>query len=95
MQPQHFKSRSLRQVKVRTPSGKVNVHYEKRKPKVAKCAICGKPLKGVPREIPSRMRKLSKTEKRPERPFGGYICSECLRKIMKDEIREKLEEVRE
>ena len=63
------KSRSLRRVYVRTPGGKTVIHYRKRKPSKAKCAICKKPLHGVPRERPAELRKLSKTEKRPSRPY--------------------------
>ena len=80
------RSRSLRRVKVRLPSGKVKIRYEKRKPKQAKCAICGKPLHGVPRET----RNLAKTKKRPERPYGGYLCSRCMREVIKQKIFEKV-----
>ena len=84
-----FKSRSFRRVKKRTPSGKVKVIYTRRKPKKARCAICGKELHGVPRELPAELRKYAKTEKRPERPYGGYICASCLRKLMKEKARTK------
>ena len=33
------------------------------------------------------IRKLAKTERRPERPFGGVLCSECMRKIEKLRVR--------
>ncbi len=78
-----YRSRSWRRVQVRTPGGKTVTHYERRKPKAARCAICGKPLNGVPRGRPVEIRKLSKTERRPERPYGGYICPSCLRKLYK------------
>ncbi|MBV1767120.1 MAG: 50S ribosomal protein L34e, partial [Methanobacterium sp.] len=29
----------------------------------------------------------SKTKKRPNRPYGGYLCSECARKHFKKEAR--------
>jgi len=78
-----YRSRSRRRVYKRTPGGRTVVHYEKRKPKAARCAICGKPLGGVPRERPVELRKLAKTERRPERPYGGHICPSCLRKLYK------------
>jgi len=81
------KSRSLRRVYVRTPGGKTVIHYRKRKPSKAKCAICKKPLHGVPRERPTKLRKLSKTEKRPSRPYGGYLCAKCLREVIKEKAR--------
>lgn len=83
------RSRTFRRVKKRTPGSRVVTHYELRKPKIARCARCGKPLKGVPRERPAKMRKLPKTKKRPERPYGGYLCSSCMRELMKQKIRGK------
>ena len=31
--------------------------------------------------------KLAKSQKRPNRPFGGYLCPKCARKHFKDEAR--------
>ena len=73
--------------KKRTPTGKVKIVVERKKPKIAKCAICGSPLHGVPREIPSRMRKLPLSKKRPNRPFGGYLCSKCMREFFRERVR--------
>lgn len=74
------KSRSLRRVKVVTPGNKNVTHYRPRKPKAGGCAGCGDTLKGVPRERPYKMKTMAKTEKRPERPYGGVLCSACMRK---------------
>ena len=78
-----YRSRSRRRVYKRTPGGRTVVHYEKRKPGVARCAVCGRPLGGVPRGRPVELRNMAKTEKRPERPYGGQICPSCLRKLYK------------
>ncbi len=75
-----------RKKKVKTPSDKVVVRVVRKKPKIAKCAVCGKPLHGVPREIPSRLRKLAKSEKKPNRPYGGYLCPKCMRNVMKERV---------
>ncbi|MBU1204992.1 MAG: 50S ribosomal protein L34e, partial [Nanoarchaeota archaeon] len=45
-----YKSRSLRRVYTKLPGSKVVVHYKKRKPSKAECAVCGAQLQGVPRE---------------------------------------------
>ncbi|MCD6488154.1 MAG: 50S ribosomal protein L34e [Desulfurococcales archaeon] len=82
-----LRTRSKRRVYRRTPGGRVVIHYRKRRPGPARCALCGRPLNGVPRLVPSMLRKLAKTEKRPERPFGGYLCPQCLRKQLKEAIR--------
>lgn len=75
-----IKSRSMRRVAVKLPGNRVRVHYRKRKPDRAICAECGAKLNGVPRERPYKMSNMPKTKKRPERPFGGYLCTRCMRK---------------
>ncbi|BEP17510.1 50S ribosomal protein L34e [Pyrofollis japonicus] len=86
----HHRTRSLRKIHVRLPGGETAVHYEKRRPSPARCAICGRPLSGVPRLRPVELRRLPKTAKRPERIFGGVICHECLEKLLKRSIRGQL-----
>lgn len=71
----------------RTPRGRVSVFYRPKKPAAAHCAICGMKLQGVPRGSPSQMAKLSKTEKRPERVFGGVLCHACVEDLLKERIR--------
>ncbi len=81
------KSRSLRRVFRKTPGGKVVLHYKKRKPKLARCGSCGAVLKGVVKARPSKLKNMPKTKKRPERPYGGVLCSKCLRKLMIEKAR--------
>ncbi len=82
------KSRTFSKTQVRTPGGRVVTQYKKPKPAQAKCAMCGTPLKGVPRALPSKMQNMAKTKKRPERPYGGVLCSACMRKKMKATARQ-------
>lgn len=79
------KSRTYRRKHVRTPSGTV-LHYIKRKPKIAHCAICKKPLHGIPRGRPYQIKKITKTRRRPERPYPN-LCSKCMREKIKEELR--------
>ena len=81
-----LRSRSLRRVYRRSPGGEVRVLYERRKPGPARCAVCGKPLNGVPRLRPAQLRRLSKTAKRPERPYGGVLCHKCLETLLRKAI---------
>lgn len=74
-------------IKKRTAAGKVVVRKGRRRPGIARCAGCGKPLHGVPARIPSMMRKLAKTQKRPSRPYGGYYCSECMRAVFREKAK--------
>ncbi|PIN80746.1 50S ribosomal protein L34e [Candidatus Woesearchaeota archaeon CG10_big_fil_rev_8_21_14_0_10_30_7] len=73
------KSRTYKRVKIRTPGGTVKIHFRKRAPAKAKCGVCKQELHGVPRKRPFQMRALPKTKKRPERPYGGVLCSKCMR----------------
>jgi len=81
-----LRTRSKRRLSVRIPGGRTVLHYRKPKSKKARCAICGRPLHGVPRLRPVELRKLPKTKKRPERPYGGYLCPSCLAKLLKASI---------
>ncbi|MCE4601244.1 MAG: 50S ribosomal protein L34e [Desulfurococcales archaeon] len=81
-----YRSRSLRRAKKRTPGGRTVIRYEKRKPGPARCARCGRPLAGVPRLRPSVLGKFSKSSKRPERPYGGVLCPNCLAELLRESI---------
>ncbi len=73
------KSRTFRRVYVKTPGGKTVLHYRRRKPAKAQCGNCGALLKGVPQARVYKMRNMPKTMKRPERPYGGVLCTRCMR----------------
>lgn len=81
------KSRTFRRVYVKTPGNRTVLHYERRKPNSAKCGNCGAILKGVPRALGYRMQNLPKTAKRPQRPFGGVLCSRCMRTKIVEQAR--------
>ncbi len=85
-----YRSRSWRKVKKTTPRGELVVHYEKRRPGKARCAICGKELHGVPTLRPYRLSKLAKTMKRPERIYGGVVCPTCLARGLREAVRASL-----
>ena len=77
----------MKKVKVRAPSGKITIHQRKEKPKVAKCANCKSPLHGMPRLLSNEFRKLSGSERRPDRPYGGHLCSDCTRDTFREQVR--------
>ena len=81
------RSRTYRRVYVKLPGGKTAMHYRRRKPGKAVCSRCEKVLAGVPRERPYIMRKMAKTAKRPSRPYGGVLCSSCMRLMLKEKAR--------
>ncbi len=84
-----YRSRSLRRVYRRTPGGRTVLRFEKRRPGPARCARCGRILHGVPRLRPVELRKLPKRARRPERPYGGYLCPSCLSKLIKEAVRKQ------
>jgi len=81
-----LRSRSRRRVWKRVPGGEVKVFYERSYVYEAYCAICGRPLGGVPRNL-KIIRGGPKSAKRPERPYGGVLCSSCLATAIKISIR--------
>lgn len=81
------KSGTFRKVFKRTPGAKSVVHYELRNPKPHKCAQCGQVLPGIPRLRPTEMKNTPKTMKRPERPYGGYLCNSCVKRRIIQETR--------
>ncbi|MBI4441172.1 50S ribosomal protein L34e [Candidatus Woesearchaeota archaeon] len=74
------KSRSKRRIMRRTPGGRNVVHLKPRKQSKAHCAVCRQALKGV-------AQKGAASEKRPSRPYGGYLCSACVRQMMIERAR--------
>lgn len=78
------RSRSLRRIKLKMPSGKFKTVYTKRKSKPARCAICKKPLHGTVRGLPFKIKRLARTKRRPERPYAGNLCSKCMRLVIKE-----------
>jgi large subunit ribosomal protein L34e len=82
-----YRSKTLRKVFRKTPGGRVSLLYKKRKPQKGKCAKCGALLHGVARAIPTRMSNIPKSKKRPTRPFGGNLCSKCMRFNIKAKTR--------
>jgi large subunit ribosomal protein L34e len=79
------KSKSKRKVFVRVIS-QTKIHYKQRKPNKKICGNCGKVLHGVPHLTQTKFKNLPKTKKRPERPYGGVLCSACMRKKLAEAI---------
>jgi len=81
------KSRTFNRVKRRTVS-KLVTSYNKKKPQKSRCGGCGVVLKGFATNSPSKVGKQAKTQRRPERPYGGVLCSKCSREIFKKRARQ-------
>lgn len=79
---------TFRKIFVRTPGAKNKLHYRLRKPSKAVCSSCHSKLLGVLHGRPIKFKKASKTSKRPERKYGGTLCSKCSRAKIKQSARE-------
>ena len=80
------KSRTFSRVKKRAISRLVT-HYNKKKPAKSHCGTCGTVLSGVALNHVT-IKKLSKTQRRPQRPFGGVLCARCSRETLKKRARQ-------
>lgn len=73
---------SARVVQRKTPGGRTAIHYNRKKPAKPQCALCGTYLQGMPRGDRTAIRKMAKSKRTPERPYGGQLCSACTRYII-------------
>jgi large subunit ribosomal protein L34e len=64
---------------VRTPSGRLVWRPVEFKRGEAKCAWCHGELHGTLALPKTEMRGIPKSSRRPERPYGGYLCPKCLK----------------
>lgn len=65
-----------------TPGGLTKIAYHRRKHIKHHCSMCNAVLSGMP----TVSKSLSKSEKVPNRPFGGVYCSACTRKFLRSKI---------
>ena len=62
-------------------------HYNEKRTGAAVCASCDKLLGGVPRPAKGKMGSIPRSSRKPNRPFGGYLCLACSRKAIKAKAR--------
>jgi len=82
-----LRTRSKKRHLLRLPGGRVKTRFKREKVNVLRCSRCGGILHGGSRLIPSKLGKLSASEKRVERIFGGHLCHSCLREVLKTSVR--------
>lgn len=75
--------RRAKKLKVRVPSGRTVIRRGKKKPGYARCAICGGKINGMPRKKPNELKNMPKSKRVPNRPYGGYLCTRCMRETLK------------
>ena len=77
--------KSTKKYMVKTPGGRAIRHFKKEIPSYAFCRVCEAKL-NRPKINVKKFKRLSKTKKRPERPFPD-LCSKCMREHFKDKVR--------
>ncbi len=81
-----LKSRSrLTRVQVKTSKGTVT-HYKLKNRQAPKCAVTGKPLRGIPRGTNTEFKNLNKSQKTVSRAYGGYMSHTALKEKILNEI---------
>lgn len=82
-----LRTKSRKRHLLRLPGGRVKTRLTREKVNVSCCFRCGGILHGGSRLIPSSLGKLSASEKRVERMFGGQLCHSCLQEVLKASVR--------
>jgi len=83
-----FKSRTFRRVFRKTPGGRTVLHHVLRNPAKPRCGKCGDFLKGIAIARPNKLRNMPKSRRTVSRPYGGNLCSKCMRAAIKAKIKE-------
>eukprot|EP01016_Furgasonia_blochmanni_P013593 TRINITY_DN1695_c0_g1_i1.p2 TRINITY_DN1695_c0_g1~~TRINITY_DN1695_c0_g1_i1.p2 ORF type:complete len:138 (-),score=44.13 TRINITY_DN1695_c0_g1_i1:164-577(-) len=65
--------------KVKTPGGRTTIQYVGKNPVLKTCAICPKPLAGIPSLRPHQYKFLKNRDRSVSRPYGGNLCGQCVR----------------
>ncbi len=72
--------RSGKRKLVKTPSGRFYFKKIPKQPKHHHCATCHRVLLGMPKGTQVEIRRLSISQRKPSRPYGGQLCSPCLKR---------------
>ncbi|QEE14299.1 50S ribosomal protein L34e [Promethearchaeum syntrophicum] len=83
------RSHSEARIKTRLPGNIMRIHYIRRRPKHAHCPVTNVKLHGVPRLRPAQLGKLGKTQRRPNRPYGGRISHKALSNAIQAKVLEQ------
>lgn len=77
MKPSH-KSHSWKRQAVVTPGGNNKLRFTREEKGAPHCPSCGQQLPGVATEGTA-------SQKRTNRPYGGQLCSACMRMVLRQE----------
>ncbi len=83
------RSSKLRKIHKKLPGGRNKLVFKRALTKRKLCPVYGTPLAGVARGTKAQIKKLSKSQKRPERPYGGVLSSKAMRNIFISKARKE------
>lgn len=81
------RTRTVKRKQVVTPGNKTVTRYSSKKPSVARCQLTGQKLSGVPRASKTKIKTMSKSARRPTRPFGGVLSPAAMRRVLIERVR--------
>ncbi|KAG0437971.1 60S ribosomal protein L34 [Dictyocoela muelleri] len=85
-----YRTRSNKQVKVKTPGGRLIFQVQKKRGKIPKCGSCNVRLQGIVPKRPAAFSRLKKRDRKVSRSHGGSICGNCLKdKIISTFLKEE------
>jgi large subunit ribosomal protein L34e len=62
------------------------MHYGRKRGAKHTCAVCSAILQATAVKS-KKLARLTKTQRRPERKFGGLLCSNCVESLVKEKTR--------
>ena len=74
-----YATRSNKVTQVKTPGGKLTIHYNRKGANAPKCGDCGGKISGVPAVRALEMKKFKSRSRSVARAYGGSRCGHCVR----------------
>jgi large subunit ribosomal protein L34e len=74
-----YSTKSNKTKAVKTPGGRLVVHYLAKKASAARCGDCGGSLAGIPVLRPKQYKRLTHNKKTVTRAYGGAVCAGCVK----------------
>ena len=81
------RTRTVKRMQKVTPGNKTVTVYKSKKPSVARCQLTGQKLSGVPRLSQAKIKHLSRSARRPTRPFGGVLSPAAMKRVLIERVR--------
>ena len=74
-----YATRSNKVTQVKTPGGRLTVHYNRKGANAPKCGDCGAKINGVPSVRALEMKTFKSRSRSVARAYGGSRCGHCVR----------------